>query len=286
MKKFILILISSIILTILFVICFQYILQLRSQKGALQVTSSPESKVYINGKYLGTTPLCKCEGTEMLQTGDYTIRMIPTKGGLSEFQEKVTISEGVLTVVDRKFAKDSLSEGSVISLTPLQDKKAAELLVASLPEGTTVFLDSNKIGNTPILFKHPTESDHTLKITKNGYKDKIIRIRTPLGYKLTVAAYLSINNDLSADQNASASATQSGTGTPTPSPTPLSGTTVIILDTPTGFLRVRDSIGGAEIGRVNPEEEYKFVDEKEGWFEIKLKDGTNGWISNQFAKKQ
>jgi hypothetical protein len=222
----------------------------------------------------------------MLQTGDYTIRMLPTKGGLSEFQEKVTISEGVLTVVDRKFAKDSLSEGSVISLTPLSDKKATELLVASLPEGTTVFLDSNKIGNTPILFKNPTESDHTLKITKNGYKDKIIRIRTPLGYKLTVAAYLSINSDLSADQNASASATQSSTGTPTPSPTPLSGTTVLILDTPTGFLRVRDSIGGAEIGRVNPGEEYKYMDEREGWFEIKLNDGTTGWISNQFAKKQ
>src|SRR6266403_2762828 len=176
MKKFLLISFSSLVLTFLFVLCFQYILQLRSQKGALQVTSLPESKVYIDGKFIGQTPLCKCEAADMLKTGTYTIRLVPTKDGLSDFQEKITISEAVLTVVDRKFAQDSLSEGSVISLSPLADKTKSELVVASLPEQSTVLLDDNEIGMTPLSFENPTESDHVLTIQKNGYKDKTIHI--------------------------------------------------------------------------------------------------------------
>src|SRR5258706_10908174 len=191
MKKFLLLSVFSFIFTFLFVLGFQYFMTLRSQKGALQVTSSPDSKVYLNGKYIGTTPLCKCESSDMLKTGDYTIRLVPTVSGLSEFQEKITVSEAVLTVVDRKFAKGSLSEGSVISLTPLSDKKKTELLVASLPEGAIVLLDNNEIGKSPLSFKNPTESDHVLKIKKDGYKEKTIRIRTPLCYKLVVAVYLS-----------------------------------------------------------------------------------------------
>jgi|SRR6185369_2528556 len=286
MKKFLLISFSSLVLTFLFVLCFQYILQLRSQKGALQVTSLPESKVYLDGKFIGQTPLCKCDAADMLKSGTYTIRLVPTKGGLSDFQEKITISEAVLTVVDRKFAPDSLSEGSVISLSPLADKKKTELLVVSLPEGSTVFLDNNEIGVTPFSFKDPTESDHVLSIKKNGYKEKVVRIRTPLGYKLTVAAYLSTTTEISDTTDTQVASSSAETLLLSPTPKPLSGKTVLILDTPTGFLRVRETVGGGEIARVTPGEIYQYVDEQDGWLQIKLKDGQLGWISNQYAKKQ
>lgn len=261
-------------------------MHLRSIKGALQVTSSPQSKVYLNDTYIGTTPLCKCEAADMLAVGDYTIKLVPTKGGFSEFQEKITISEAVLTVVDRKFAKDSLSEGSVISLSPLPDKTKSELVVASLPEQSIVLLDDNQLGTTPLSYSNPTESDHVLTIQKNGYKDKTIHIRTPLGYKLTVAAYLSTVDNITATNSASDSAQTVGTS-PTPTPT-LSGNTVVILDTPTGFLRVRDSASAnsTEIGQVKPGETYQYLDEQQGWIQIKLKDGTKGWISSQYTQKQ
>jgi hypothetical protein len=278
MKKFLLILFTSVILTVLFILCFQYILQLKSQKGALQVTSSPESKVYLNGEYIGQTPLCKCDASEMLKTGEYTIRLVPVRPDLSEFQEKITVSEAVLTVVDRKFAKDSLSEGSVISLTPLPDKKKAELVVVSLPEGAKVILDNNEIGKSPLSLKDPTISDHLLTVQKDGYKEKSVRIRTPLGYKLTVAVYLSTVDSLTnTTQEASESAK-------TTKPTPSTGKVVVILDTPTGFLRVRETIGGGEVGRVTPGESYPLLEERNGWLQIKLTDGTPGWISNEYAK--
>lgn len=259
---------------------------IKSQKGALQVTSSPQSKVYVNDTYVGTTPLCKCEAADMLAVGEYTIKLVPTKGGFLEFQEKITISESVLTVVDRKFAKDSLSEGSVISLTPLTDKTKTELLVVSLPEGATVLLDTTEIGRSPLSFKDPTESDHVLTIKKTGYKEKTIRIRTPLGYKLTVAAYLSTIEDLNALSDKQASESADLFTTVSPSPQTSSENTVLILDTPTGFLRVRESINGAEIGRVTPGEVYILIGEQAGWVQIKLKDGSAGWISSQYIQKQ
>ena len=282
MKKAFFLLTSAVILGILFFVLFQYFVTSRSKKGALQVTSSPESKVYLNDKYLGETPLCKCEAKDMQKSGDYTIRLVPVDKNLSEFQEKITITERVLTVIDRKFGKGPDSSGSVISLTPINDKKATELLVVSIPSKSKILLDNNPIGETPILFKNPTESDHVIEIAKEGYKEKTVRIRTPLGYKLTVTVYLSTSDS----QKDAPPSPASPSATLTPSSAP-SGK-VTILNTPTGFLRVREinSLTGTEIARVAPPETYDLVGEENGWFQIKLKDGKLGWISSQYASKQ
>src|SRR3989338_2461942 len=72
-------------------------------KGALQVTSKPFTKVYLDSSYIGTTPLCRCEATNMIRSGDYTIKLVPIDGKTPEFQDKITITKGVLKVVDRKF---------------------------------------------------------------------------------------------------------------------------------------------------------------------------------------
>ena len=278
MKKIFLIIITAISLGFLFFGIFQYYVKVYSKKGALQVTSSPVSKVYLNDKLLGETPMCKCEAEDMLKASEYTIRLVPKDSKYIEFQEKIKISKGVLTVVDRKFGHNSASSGSVISLTPLDDNKVAELLVVSIPSKAKIYLDNNQIGETPLFFKNPTVSDHTLRVAKEGYSDKTVRINTPLGFKLTVSIYLSIDSL----GKASSDLVQI-------SPTPTSIINkVLILDTPTGFLRVRvgDSISSQEIGRVLSGEVYEFVSENEGWFQIKFKDGKNGWISNQYAKKQ
>jgi hypothetical protein len=283
MKKIIIVFIASFALALTLFFAVQYYLGVNAQKGALQVTSAPDSKVYLNDKYLGQTPLCKCEAADMLASGEYTIRLVPLDTSLREFQEKVTISPAVLTVVDRKFGKNGLSEGSIISLTPLSEKEKTELLVASFPQSSEVLLDDTIIGITPLSHKDPTESDHVLKIRKEGYNDKEVRIRTPRGYKLTVTAYLSTNGD--PQQSASTAATPVPEGS-SPTPTPVQER-VTISDTPTGFLRVRatPSTTGAEVGRVSPGQTYPLSSEQAGWFEITLEDGTKGWVSSEYASK-
>lgn len=279
MKKIIFVFAASFVLALSLFLAVQYFLNVNAQKGALQVTSAPDSKVYLNNEYLGQTPLCKCEAADMLAAGEYTIRLVPLDSSLREFQEKVIISPAVLTVVDRKFGKNALSEGSIISLSPLSDKEKTELLVASFPQGSEVLLDDASVGTTPLNHKDPTESDHVLKIRKEGYNDKEVRIRTPKGYKLTVTAYLST----SAETQPKA---ENNPAEATPTPTPQQ-TRVTILETPTGFLRVRAtaSTTGAEVGRVSPGQSYPLTNEQAGWYEITLEDGTKGWISSEYASK-
>ncbi len=283
MKKVVVLFTISFGIALLLFLGIQYFFILNNKKGALQVTASPASKVYLNDTYLGQTPLCKCEAADMIPVGDYTIRLVPADTSLREFQEKITISESVLTVVDRKFGKNALSEGSIISLRPLSDKKKTELLVVSFPQGANVSLDDADIGTTPLLYKDPTESDHVLKVSKQGYTEKEVRIRTPLGYQLTVAAYLS--TDTAKTPSPTSIPLLSGTITPSPSPTNVK---VTILQTPTGFLRVRSAAAtsGFEVGRVKPGETYIVTSETDGWFEIKLSDGLTGWISSDYAKKE
>lgn len=256
-----------------------FFLDRKTGKGALQVTSVPQSKVYLDSKLLGMTPLCACDLAQMLVVGDYTVKLVPLLGDLRPFEEKITINKGTLTVVDRTFEDNGESDGSIISLSPLNNKKDVEVLAISLPDKANVFLDNNPVGSTPLLLKQVSESDHDLRITLNGYKDKSIKIKTASGFKLNSVIFLGVNVNLSVPSVASSQALLSPT---------IVVSKVLILNTPTGFLRVRESnsILSLEIGKAKPGETYELITEKEGWFKIKLTNGKVGWISSSYAVKQ
>jgi Bacterial SH3 domain/PEGA domain len=276
MKKIFYILAPFLLVVLIFAGVLFFLSQNKS-KGALQVTSAPISKVYLNGKFLGQTPLCECELKDMLTVGDYALKLVPIQVGFEPFEQKITINPKVLTVVDRSFAAQGLGSGSVINLSPLSDPKDTQISVVSFPDATQVFLDDNLQGQSPLLLKNITESDHELKLSKEGYKDKIVRIKTTPGYKLDAFIFLGINPDVAATTAASASASAN-----------LQVAKVIILQTPTGFLRVRDqaSLNGSEAGQVKPGETYQLLDERADWFQIKLSSTQSGWISSQYAQKQ
>lgn len=252
-----------------------YFLSNSSGKGALQVTSTPKSQVYLDGKLIGETPFCKCELPDMLKSGEYAIKLVPKENGSSSFEEKIKITKSVLTAVDRTFGKGATSHGSIITLTPLEDEKTTQLLVHTFPDRADLLLDSSPKGTTALLLKDVTPSDHTLKLIKSGYSEKTVRIRTVLGYKLEAFVTLGINDEIIK------SASPAATLTPQKQK-------VIILETPTGFLRVRESasLDSREIDRVNPGETFEVESETKDWFEIKLADGKTGWVSRQYAEEK
>jgi hypothetical protein len=276
MRKVFYILAPFVIVVLIFAAVLLFLSQNKG-KGALQVTSTPVAKVYINGKLLGQTPLCACELKDMLTVGDYSLRLVPIQAGFEPFEQKITINPKVLTVVDRSFVGLGLSNGSVINLSPLSGAKEMQISVVSFPDSAQVYLDDNLQGQSPLLLQNITESDHELKLSKIGYKDQIVRIKTTPGYKLEALVFLGINPDVAATTASAASASAS-----------LPVAKVVILQTPTGFLRVRDqaSLGGNEIGQVKPGETYQLLDERTDWFQIKLSSGQSGWISSQYAQKQ
>lgn len=281
MKKLLLFIIPVVLAIAVFFIVVTIFAKDIFGKGALQVTSLPASNVFLDGKYLGKTPLCKCDGQNMLAVGDYTIRLVPLDNSLSQqvFEQKITITKSVLTVVDRTFGLGPAAQGSVISLLPGEKGKIG-LHISSFPDSASVSLDSSVIGTTPLTQSGFTESDHDILVQKPGYKDKHIRIHTVAGFLLSVVAYLAIDPQ--------SLATNSATLRPASSAASLAAAKVVILDTPTGFLRVRSdpSLGGTEIEQVKPTEIYPLVDEKDGWYEIKLTDGKIGWVNAQYATKQ
>lgn len=285
MKKLLFFLIPVILACVVFA-GLLFFMNKESGKGALQVTSIPKSKVYLNGKLIGQTPLCQCEPADMLAAGDYTIRLVPEGKDLTPFEDKITITKSILTVVDRTFGQGAFSEGSIITLTPLSNKNAIEMLIMSFPENIEVFVDNVAAKNTPTFIKQGlTESDHEIKLKREGYKEKIIRIKTVKGYKLTMVAFLGVDPSIvvpTSEENKSATSAASLT------PTAPAREKITILQTPTGFLRVREtsSVNGREIGRVTPGEIFDLVEEANGWFAITLTDGQKGWISQQYARKE
>ncbi|MDP2585471.1 MAG: SH3 domain-containing protein [Candidatus Levybacteria bacterium] len=63
----------------------------------------------------------------------------------------------------------------------------------------------------------------------------------------------------------------------------LLASTIIITDTPTGFLRVRQSPWGQEIAQVHPGDIFVPMEEKEDWYQIELQDGSTGWVYGQYV---
>ncbi len=278
MKKILYYVFPLVAAIIVFAVLVVFI-NLKTGKGALQVTSKPQSDVYLNGKLIGTTPVCKCDQKDMIGIGKYSLRLIPKDSSPPLYEEKIDINNSTLTVVDKTFGEES--SASVITLSPIRDKKDAQLMVISSPDRSDISLDDNPAGKTPLLLKNLTESDHEIQIKKEGYIDKILRIRTTKGLLLKAIVYLSPNS------SSSNSALPTFESIPTPVPTS-SVSKVLILDTPTGFLRVRSSSSAStsEVGRVTPGETYDVLEEDAGWYKIKLTDGTEGWISSQYAQKQ
>ena len=61
---------------------------------------------------------------------------------------------------------------------------------------------------------------------------------------------------------------------------------IVIGETPTGWLRVRQDPNGIEIAKVESGQRYTLVDQTAAWWQIKLADGTVGWVSKQYADSQ
>ncbi len=276
MRKIIFFLTPLLVLTILFLVIV-LVINRDAGRGALQVTSIPQSEVFMDGKPIGKTPLCLCDLDKLIKVGNYTLKIVPTNSAMKPIEQKITIYQGVLTVVDRTFEEEAAaSTGSIITLSPIDDSISSELLVISFPTKADVILDSNPAGTTPLLLKNVTASDHEIKLIKDGYKEKILKVKTIAGKKLEAGITLGIRSDINSREEEKVASVSAQTEA-----------TVSVLQTPTGYLRVResDSVSSPELAQVRQGTKLILLQEKEDWFEVKLPDGQTGWVSAEFVKK-
>lgn len=251
-------------------------------KGYLQITAAPKSKVYLDNVLLGETPFCRCKTKDDVNEGEHTLKLVPENPSLLPFETTIQIEPSVMTVVGRTFGKDGIYEGSIMTLRPLGDQTKTSVQIISSPPSSNILVDNVSVGVTPLIVTNITpDSDHEITVRKKGYKEKILRVHTWTGYSLESRVDLAIDPT----QEISPTPTASPAVSPTPQPV---FPQVIILDTPTGFLRVHSDadISSEEIGRVSPGDILDLLDEKDGWYEIKMTDGKTGWISATYAQKK
>lgn len=250
-------------------------------KGALQITSNVKAAVVLDNKPLGDTPLCLCDQNQTINDGEYKLIITPQDKNFEPWTTRIKINSQVLTAVERIFLPGSLASSYILTLDKTNSKDG-QIFIASIPEGSLVLLDGEAKGITPLFIDPLSTSEHEIEIQKQGFAKKTVRVRAVPSYKLILNVVLGTKTG--ADE------IEALTPTPTPSPTatPVAEENkVLIKNTPTGFLRVREnpSTGAREIGRVNPGETYEFVDENASWFKIKLNDELEGWISKTYAQK-
>src|SRR5579864_2837119 len=133
MRKILLVVIPMLLAIAVFSIIVYFANKATSGKGALQVTSIPQANVFLNGKLLGKTPLCRCEQQTMLSIGNYSIRLVPINQSILPYEDNITINPSVLTVVDRAFGDIGKSTGWIISLSLNKNTTTAKLYVESIP---------------------------------------------------------------------------------------------------------------------------------------------------------
>lgn len=243
----------------------------RPSGAGISIETNPVSVVYINGEQVGRTPY-----EETREAGEITLKLIPESFDtpLAPYETKMELVSGVNTIVRRDFAEtDEESSGYVISFEKVGNKETS-IAVISIPDSAEVSIDGAVRGFTPLKESAVSPGEHTLTVNADGYEERTIRLNANEGYKLTAIVKLAPGGDIVEEPEEE-------------EPEEPQIQEVEILDTPTGFLRVRGgpSTSFEEVVQVEPGERFPYLetDEDTGWFKIELED-QEGWVSNQYAE--
>lgn len=233
------------------------------QTSGISVSSIPsEATVFLDSNEVGKTPY----EDKNLEAKDYLVRL--EKEG-SSWQGKVNLVAGTVTAINRDLAQDSSSSaGEILTLN-----KGKGVTVISNPSEAEVEIDGKSYGKTPLTINNIESGEHTILLAHPNYLKRSLRATLPDGFNLTVSVDLALSEaDLTAIT------------------TPVIATTkeLVVKDTPTGFLRVRDkpNLAGKEIAQVKPGDKLVLLEELAGWDRVKLLDSTEGYVSSSYVEKK
>lgn len=252
-----------------------YLPQFTSSDGELRVESAPKTTVFVNGENKGQTPFM-----QKMNPGKYDLKLLPEdERTISSWQQQVTVNPGVQTFINVNLASsDTASSWEMITLE--EGKRGeSEISIFSQTDPAEIFFDDERKGTTPLSFQDITAGTHNVRLLAPGHTENTIKVTMTPGYKLLLTAQLARTDAPEKESTDSA--------TPGKPETSDSDESVTILDTPTGWLRVRSepSTAGEEVARVDPGTSYPLADEQSGWYEIEYEKGKTGWISAQYASK-
>ena len=232
-----------------------------TRPAALQITSTPQASVFLDGKHVGKSPFF----SDQLKNREYLVKIT---SGEATHSEKITLSEGTLTVVNWELNNNFLAQsGEILSLEPGEKG----LFVISMPQEADLEVDGKFIGKTPTKIEDIEDGEHKITLKSPGYLDREFVVKTSKDYQLV------------ADVTLASEIAKGVAEAPAPLP---ELEKVEVLNTPLGFLRVRrdSSLSSPEVGRVQTGDELEIIQETEDWIQIKF-EGKQGWVSAQYVEK-
>jgi hypothetical protein len=285
----------------------------RQNYAGLQVESTPQSSVYLDGKHVGTTKYYETK----LKPAEYIVKIVPLDTALAPWETQVKLVSGQVTIINREFgASPAESSDYTIQLEKRPTKKVAELTIITTPESVIVRLDDQPKGFSPLTNLNLTPDNHKVTLNYPGHKTMNINVTGKAGYRTLLTAELAKALALqpqatnsatpvatesatpatpSASPKASPTPTPKTSPSPTPTPTPKPSPQVVpakpyveILTTPTGWLRVRSEPNGLtenEVARVNTGQMFPYIESNDtGWHKIEYETGKQGWVAASYTK--
>lgn len=242
----------------------QPVLNIASEKtkAGIKVTAAPKAVVFIDGKEVGSTPF----QDETLISKQYHIQL---KEGQAQWQSRVKLNPGTITVINRELSADAASSsGELLTLS-----SGKGVIITSTPAGAEVEIDGKIYGKTPISIPSLPVGSHTFLLNKAGYLKRNIKANLPKGFTLTLAVDMAISEaDLST----------------VTAPSITVQPEVVVNQTPVGFLRVREkpATTAKEIDRVSPGQTLSLLQELAGWVKVKLPNGNEGYVFSAYVTKK
>ena len=305
MKKKILYIVVLLVVLIAGGLIYDYVIKQRSNSGRVKIVSSPSAGVFIDNVAVGKTPF-----EQKMDAGTYVVKLIPE--GVAEdtvsWQGEVTVHKNSLTYINRELGSaDLTSAGEIFTVLRMQtkpsDKNVGEIKVETEPPGAIVYLNNDEKGVSPMVLQDVPKGDHEISVFLPGFFRRTSKVNVDGGYSTITDFKLALDQTqksieeiqrekAKAEQQkareASESAQVAGESTASAQTAEIDGDAVTILDTPTGWLRVRSaaSVDSEEVTRINPDEVYELLEEDGDWYKIKIDDDTEGWIASEYAEKK
>lgn len=242
--------------------------QMPLNRAGIELMSTPSAKVYIDGKEAGMTPY----ENKNLRAGEVEVKLVGNDG--VKWEKKVKLTTNASTVVDWKLSQENDS-GYIINVEKTGDKDKSGIIVNTFPTEAAVLIDGTVVGYGPVRADDIGIGDKQITISFPGYQTQTIFMKAWAGLRLVIEVKLAKSEYQQA--------------TPTPMPTMVAPSInqkrAKILDTETGFLRVRGQPNSQsqEVGRVEPGNTVEVLEEDKGWYKIIL-GGAEGWISAKYVE--
>jgi len=268
---------------IIFVLIKLFFDIISKKEGRLQIYSRPGAAVFLDNAMKGNTPY-----TNSHKEGEYVLKVVPDGVATSaaSWQKKISIYSGSLTYVDIQLeSTDITSWADMYWLTKKEGffNKSTSLTIETEPSNALIYIDNDEKGVSPLTLENVSPGSHELSVFATGFSRRSKKINMSEGFQLHAFVKLALDPSQKTQYTIIEPDSIATSAASIKEP----ANTVRILDTPTGWLRVREepTLAGSESARINPGQRFEILEEQSGWYKIKVDSEKIGWISSQYAQK-